>query len=613
MRLLTSTNLLNTCRISMGQKKAQNIIDDRNLGTAMESVVVRISGEQTTTAAKKSDVVSNNAASADELRLKADRLKQIDSMADRPIVIESVPQQTPSRLIVGWRLARDLGIEWFDHGKNHSHGNQPPNMLETVSAESVAMHTAIIAKSGSGKSFFLGRYLEEVLLRTGATVTIFDPNADFRKFKEVDPEVWKQHDGDKVTDPNWKPCEKKRPPLPHEREMREFSEPWSKVTIRVFGNCPDPSVSSDVEQVKFDWKKLSPNLLLVGERGEAEPSEFAALHKYYIAGERLWDIYCFGMNEKQRATVQRWSIDQYLTKAVPSDDSENTAEHVVGDIRKACNKVGEPTVAVEVNREKEATEKFIRRFRNAAVVSEETKNEYKRVYRMVDQRGRISTCGDADPFGLLDKSVSARVFDMPSFTDREDREFSVLVMLDAIWESARDEWERATNDKGINEGRRPHLIVIDEAHNLIPSEAPASALRAEIRERIKTIAGEGRKYGLFLIIVTQRPDKVDPQVLSECGNQAIMLVPSSSVIEGCRDLLGLNITPDDAFMIMKKFEKGYVWLSGHWSPLGPTVTFAAARRTKAGGADLPRGWITSRKDVADAMAAVATTAKPGGI
>ena len=125
----------------------------------------------------------------------------------------------PSKLIIGWRLARDLGIEWFDHGRNHSHGNQPPNMLEYVSAEAVAMHTAVIAKSGSGKSFFLGRYLEEVLLRTGATVTIFDPNADFRKFKEVDAEVWKHHEGDKVTDPSWKPCGKKRPPLPHEREI----------------------------------------------------------------------------------------------------------------------------------------------------------------------------------------------------------------------------------------------------------------------------------------------------------------------------------------------------------------------------------------------------------
>jgi hypothetical protein len=89
-----------------------------------------------------------------------------------------------------------------------------------------------------------------------------------------------------------------------------------------------------------------------------------------------------------------------------------------------------------------------------------------------------------------------------------------------------------------------------------------------------------------------------------------MLVPSSSVIEGCRNFLGLTITPDDASMIMQKFDKGYVWLSGNWSPLGPTVTFAAARRTKAGGADLPKGWMEPRKEVADAaVAAGAPTPK----
>jgi hypothetical protein len=526
--------------------------------------------------------------------------------------ISTIPTEPPvynrqsSQLILGWRLARDLGIEWFDHGKNHSHGNQPPNMLESVPAESVAMHTAIIAKSGSGKSFFLGRYLEEVLLKTGATVTIFDPNADFRKFKYVDPEVWKPHDNNnKVTDPNWMPCAKKRPPLPHEREMNEFSDPWKKINIRIFGNSLDPSVVSDVEQTKFDWKSLSPNLLLVGETG-VEPSEFAAIHKYYVAGEALWSTYCTGMNEKERAALKKWTIEQYLTKAVSGGDVDNTADHLVDDIKKECTRAAHEHFALEPTRVMEATEKFIRRFKNAAEVSEKTKNEYKRIYRMIDQRGRIAPSGEADPFRLVDKSIRARVFDMPSFTDREDREFSILVMLDAIWESARDEWERSTNDKGTNEGRRPHLIVIDEAHNLIPSEAPASALRAEIRERIKTIAGEGRKYGLFLVIVTQRPDKVDVQVLSECGNQAIMLVPSLSVIEGCRDLLGLSITPDDALMIMKKFDKGYVWLSGHWSPLGPTVTFAAARRTKAGGADLPRGWMSPRKEVADAMVTVDT-------
>jgi hypothetical protein len=511
----------------------------------------------------------------------------------------------PSRLILGWRLARDLGTEWFDKGGNRSHGDQPPNMLEGISAASIAMHTAIIAKSGSGKSFFLGRYLEEVLLKTDATVTIFDPNADFRKFSEVEPCVWQKHENGKVKDVAWNPCAKSRPPLPHEKEMKEFSEPWAKVKIRVLGGA-DPSLSTStiMEEMKFSWKGLSSHLLLVADRGrdEIEPADFATLHVYVGAIDDLYELYSVGLSEKQRGEVKRLSVADCMTSTVVGD-SEKTRRaisHIISDAKSECEKIAgaaENFVEPESNREQSTKEKFQAAFRNAALVKKETKEHYQRIHRVLEQRGRIS--GVSDPLGLADRSFRARVIDMPSFRDREDRDMSVLLALDAVWEDARGEWERATNNEEVNESRRPHLIVIDEAHNLIPADTPLSPVRAEIRERIKTIAGEGRKYGLFLVIVTQRPDKVDPQVLGECGNQAIMLVPSLTIIQECRERMGLLITEDEAGMIMNKFGKGYVWLSGTWSPNGPTVTFAAARRTKAGGADLPKGWMVPRKEVAD--------------
>ena len=43
----------------------------------------------------------------------------------------------------------------------------------------------------------------------------------------------------------------------------------------------------------------------------------------------------------------------------------------------------------------------------------------------------------------------------------------------------------------------------------MPSE-PRSRYEAIVREQFRTIAAEGRKYGLFLILVSQRVDKVDP-------------------------------------------------------------------------------------------------------
>jgi DNA helicase HerA-like ATPase len=79
-------------------------------------------------------------------------------------------------------------------------------------------------------------------------------------------------------------------------------------------------------------------------------------------------------------------------------------------------------------------------------------------------------------------------------------------VLATIWEEARDEWGEAV-ETGEDE-RVPTFVVVDEAHNLIPSQPRGLGAEA-LREQFRAIAAEGRKYGLFLIVCTQRPDKID--------------------------------------------------------------------------------------------------------
>jgi DNA helicase HerA-like ATPase len=59
-----------------------------------------------------------------------------------------------------------------------------------LNASGLTSHTAVIAQSGSGKSFTLGRLLEEVISKTRARLLILDPNSDFVKFSEVNEGVW---------------------------------------------------------------------------------------------------------------------------------------------------------------------------------------------------------------------------------------------------------------------------------------------------------------------------------------------------------------------------------------------------------------------------------------
>jgi hypothetical protein len=64
-----------------------------------------------------------------------------------------------------------------------------------LQAKGLQAHMAIIGQSGSGKSFMLGRLLEEIASKTKARMLIIDPNSDFGQFGAVADDDWK-FDGD---------------------------------------------------------------------------------------------------------------------------------------------------------------------------------------------------------------------------------------------------------------------------------------------------------------------------------------------------------------------------------------------------------------------------------
>jgi DNA helicase HerA-like ATPase len=59
---------------------------------------------------------------------------------------------------------------------------------------------------------------------------------------------------------------------------------------------------------------------------------------------------------------------------------------------------------------------------------------------------------------------------------------------------------------------QPLLIVLEEAHNYLKAGEDSISSRA-----VQSIAKEGRKYGVGLALVTQRPSELDETVLSQCG------------------------------------------------------------------------------------------------
>jgi uncharacterized protein len=77
------------------------------------------------------------------------------------------------------------------------------------------------------------------------------------------------------------------------------------------------------------------------------------------------------------------------------------------------------------------------------------------------------------------------------------------VLYDAIF------WARNLPEGGRE---RPLLLVLEEAHAYLSRENLGSAAVA-----VKRIAKEGRKYGVGMMLVSQRPSEIDTTVLSQCG------------------------------------------------------------------------------------------------
>lgn len=101
----------------------------------------------------------------------------------------------------------------------------------------------------------------------------------------------------------------------------------------------------------------------------------------------------------------------------------------------------------------------------------------------------------------------------------EASELAIGVVLSLLFEAA----VRTPSD-GTGIGRpRPVLIVLEEAHRYLGEAAVAMARTAANR-----IAREGRKYGVGLLLVTQRPSELPDTALAQCGSLMALRLTNSA-------------------------------------------------------------------------------------
>lgn len=168
----------------------------------------------------------------------------------------------------------------------------------------------------------------------------------------------------------------------------------------------------------------------------------------------------------------------------------------------------------------------------------------------------------------------AVIADTSGFEERRERIAVAVAVLRQLWARRKQ--------------RRPLLLVVDEAHDVCPAD-PADELQRFAVEMFTRVAGEGRKYGIHLLLASQRPEKLPDNVLSQCDNLLLMRVNSAADRTALATRFGF--APPDLVELAGTFGLGESLVAGKLTAV-PLLARTGSRLTPEGGADVPTDWAT---------------------
>ncbi len=168
----------------------------------------------------------------------------------------------------------------------------------------------------------------------------------------------------------------------------------------------------------------------------------------------------------------------------------------------------------------------------------------------------------------LEPRPRAAVIDLGGFDHPREPLVVAMELLDHLWER--------------REQHEPVLVVIDEAHNICPSN-PTDPLAVATTSRVIQLANEGRKYGIWLLLCSQRPSRIHESVLAQCDNLALMRMNSPGDLSQLERVFGF--APAEMLRAAPGFRKGECLMAGTFAP-APAFVQIRARRTREGGSDV---------------------------
>lgn len=175
--------------------------------------------------------------------------------------------------------------------------------------------------------------------------------------------------------------------------------------------------------------------------------------------------------------------------------------------------------------------------------------------------------------------------------DQQEQQVIVGALLRRVNE-ARMSWVTQTNLSPNPDDQLPFpvFVLLEEAHRFAP--VGATVVSTHI---LKQILSEGRKFGVGIGLITQRPGKLDQDVLSQCQTQFIMRIVNpidQNTIASSVESVGRSMLTE-----LPALTKGQVIVAGV-SVNTPVMCRVRKRLTQHGGQtiDAPEEWLKWHKD-----------------
>ena len=138
----------------------------------------------------------------------------------------------------------------------------------------------------------------------------------------------------------------------------------------------------------------------------------------------------------------------------------------------------------------------------------------------------------------------------------------------------------------------PFLMIVEEAHNYCPERGFKNSVSNNI---LRTVASEGRKFGMGLCIVSQRPAKVDKNIISQCNTYIILKVTNPNDLKAIiQSVEGLT---NQTYCEIQRLPIGVALISGASLQM-PIMTEIRTRETSHGGksVNISKSGVLSSKE-----------------